>query len=282
MPETAHMKHCQNCKAPNPERLTDCYACGHELVILPTYPCLNCHDPIPVGIPECPTCGRDQQAGLVRDERLTPVQAGIHQAAGYVLKAPILTGWEIEPLPDGTVLLKATTQERLSLNGVPSTLMLPMLFVLMCPIFVSVFLPAFRSGQTVGIVTYLPYILSGCLLIGALLLAVFGTTRELRVGKGFLEQRDTILSHVSVRRFDAGGVLRLSHWQDPWWERHPTSGVRLSVQQGKRSTCLASYTHHRGELGLLMPVISNQAGDAVHALAGFLAEVTGWQIVQTI
>jgi hypothetical protein len=271
------MKHCQNCKAPNPERLTHCYACGHELVMLPTYPCLNCHAHIPIGIPECPTCGRDQQAGLVRDERLTPVQAGMHQAMGHVLKAPILTGWEIEPLPDGTILLKATTQEKLSLNGVPSTLMLPMFFVLIGPIFVSVFLPAFRSGQSISIVTYLPYILSGCLLVGALLLAAFGYSRELRVGKGFLEQRDTILSHVSVRRFDTGSVLRLSQWQDPWWERHPTSGVRLSVQQGKRSTRLASYTHHRGEMALLMP--STRQDEAVHALAAFISEVTGWQVI---
>jgi len=99
------MKTCPDCHAPNPERLTKCYACGVRLDARPraaplpgegTYPCANCSGPIPLHLTECPHCGR------VGEPPPVALDAEVPKSPMRFIEPP---GWSRSDLPDGTVLL---------------------------------------------------------------------------------------------------------------------------------------------------------------------------------
>lgn len=99
------MKTCPDCRAPNPERLTKCYACGVRLDAHPraaplpgegTYPCANCKGLIPLHLTECPHCGR------VGEPPPVALEAEIPKSPMRFVEPP---GWTRRDLPDGSVLL---------------------------------------------------------------------------------------------------------------------------------------------------------------------------------
>ncbi len=105
------MKTCPDCHAPNPPRLTKCYACGVRLDSRPkaaplpgegTYPCLSCAGLVPLHLKDCPHCGR-----------LAPSLSPAHKPAGPLRRVEP-PGWSRLSLPDGTVLLRRRAWGRLS------------------------------------------------------------------------------------------------------------------------------------------------------------------------
>jgi hypothetical protein len=204
------MKICPDCKAPNPTRQTECFSCGQSLdkpiAGSPkpgerTYSCANCGRAIPFSANACPGCGR-----LVSAPPLSTVPVplpGSEILPGIVALGPAPAGWEIIPLPDGTLQLKRTAWKRLSSEvGLPA----------LCFIFGAMLLVGAFTGHTS--VPSAPRML---MVVASFFFTLFGMAaglwqfvapEEIRVGPNRLERRKSLMGYQQAWRFTEGAVIR--------------------------------------------------------------------------
>ena len=281
------MKQCPDCRAPNPRTRTTCYACGQSLdrrsvnpnAPLPgerTYECVNCAAAIPYRANACPGCGR-----VVTVPPAPPVapgtpppaatwgdpEAGVAATASLSLEVARM-GWEVEPLPDGSVRLRRTTGSRLNRAAGPVGVAL----------FMAVYF-AFQGFHSAALGGRVEPRISAPLI---LLLAVAGTVAaaylfwvftgkdELRAGPGFLEVRRELWHYRRMERMTLG-VLR-AETNETYARNHRRVYRRLLAQNlGKRIVL------DQVERGFL--ILGGMKSDPVSALGAYLSRVTGFALV---
>ena len=288
MPPT--MRRCPDCKAPNPESRAVCYACGQSLSKAPagapapgerTYPCRNCDAAVPFSASACPGCGRVVRPG--ESPALSGVGAAAPADGAIPSTGPSLPpdGWQVEPLPDGTLRLHRTTWARLSggAGGSSAALFATAVFVL------YMFFGIAGRGGYVGANARgaqppaWPVIFAVVLLalggVASLVWTVFGR-HELRAGPGLLEVRWRLWGWYRRRQMDSA-VLRVETS-----EHHGGRGgpyVRRSLRAENLGTSLTLVSDQRST-GLLSGALDNLVGrDRTAELGLYLSKVTGWPFV---
>ncbi|MGC4045402.1 MAG: zinc ribbon domain-containing protein [Armatimonas sp.] len=204
------MKTCPDCKAPNPERLSKCYACGVRLDAHPkaaplpgegTYPCANCDGRIPLHMTECPHCGR------VGEPPPIALEAEIPKSPLRFIEPP---GWTRSDLPDGSVLLKRRLGGRLLQGG--ATLFgpaHPIPYIMGLLVF-GISIPFARQRQSTPYSLFPGIAIVPIVIVLTLWLVwwIFGR-EELRMGTNWLERRVGLGSWVRTWRItDAAMVIR--------------------------------------------------------------------------
>jgi hypothetical protein len=247
------MKICPSCKAPNPPRLTQCYACGRVLEPpsapsdVPTYPCVNCNQPIAFTVRECPVCGRST----------TPPIGEMLRERPLVNTPP---GWEVEHLPDGTVLLRRTLWGKLTTESLSPKYLFP-LFLL--PLLVQMPWRAFA-------------VIAGLALVGILLYVILGR-EELRVGQNYLERCVGVGQFVKRRRITDGHLTyqySTTAYRGNMYHHH-----RLYLRGIGGQLLLSSYSRSERRSLLTSPLGTNPTKSPyeITCLAEFLSTHTGWQ-----
>ena len=266
--DAPEMRRCPDCRAPNPPIRAVCYACGQRLnkpaaplTTEPTYECLNCESPLPYSAQSCPACGR-----------VARPTAGAQTALETAALVPMPLGWEIEPLPDGTIRLRRSGAAKLFDANPFAVFMGASLFVI------------WGSAHLFErfLVTLLSLLAWGTLLTPIVLLGVAAFIRreELRVGKDFLEWRWNVLGIRQKKRL-RDGLFRIEQWMD--YEQRGgrviytelivigTGGrIRLLRQARREQTPFGHVTGSR-DLSLFP--------DDLQILGNYLAAQTGWLFV---
>jgi len=277
------MKYCPDCKAPNPVSRTDCFFCGAPLATPRTgplpgeraYPCLSCRTEVPYTATVCQGCGRvltpPPASAEPATEALSP--AAIF-AMNLVKNAPPPPGWNVEPLPDGTVrLIRGTWKKLRRFAGIGTAfvaiaVMIVFQLAARLPGRALPVLQSPRDESPYGAALLLEAIVGVVLLLFAVWL-IWGR-EELRVGPGLLESRREL------------GSLR--------WVRQVTSGV-LRVESYRTCTRNGEEIHRRLRVQNLGTTITLDGSDRsvfwggmmpdeeLTALGRYLASVTGWPFV---
>jgi hypothetical protein len=179
------MRTCPDCRAPNPARFTDCYACGQSLAKrragLPapgeaSHSCANCGTAIAESASSCPACGR---------------VAGSDRNSSACLQTLMEFG-SIRHEPDGSATLTRSADSRqLSLGILPSLGMAFLLMFLARAVAGTIVkgppTKFFNGPETFG------YVLFGLVILFCLtgivgLLWTFTGRDEWRFGPGYIER----------------------------------------------------------------------------------------------
>ncbi len=263
------MKTCPDCHAPNPPRLTKCYACGVRLDSRPkaaplpgegTYPCANCAGAVPLHLKDCPHCGR-----------LAPSPSPAHKSAGPLRRVEP-PGWSRLSLPDGTVLLHRRTWGRLSRDfsfwlggaGVAT-------YVLGFGL-ASLALRLHAPGAM--FVALCPF---GLIFVLWILWSIWGR-EELRLGPNFLERRIGLGRWQSVRRLtDAALVVRSVPDTRSDLE---TFALIATGRGGSLRLESGVVPYRRSWLGSIDS--AHTLPSELNFLADLVAEVTGWSVTASV
>jgi hypothetical protein len=254
------LRYCPDCRAPNPERLTACYACGQSLSKrregLPapgedSYTCQNCGGQMSYTASQCPRCGRAVS---------TTDPASLSRVEDLLLRD---TGWQVQSLPDGTIQLHddGSAGWNYTLPG----------FLLFGFILVVTGVMVFDASLRLPIEPLLVMASS----ITCLFLFYTGrfAKKAWRVGPGFLE--DGGRGILSGRRFHGSNVLLYVRKEGYSRRIGMEYEYTLSAEVGEKKRSL--YTGCRSTLwgGAVVADYS----DRVFALANFLSQTTGWTLV---
>ena len=279
------MKTCPDCNAPNPPRLTACFACGQSLEPpvaapppqpTPTGPvtiCEKCATVIPPGGSFCPACGAKSApmtpppaAAATRRPVILP-NATIYPGPSppAVLAAP---GWKAQPLPNGVVRLQRTTRRRVVEESAGPILCLPVGLLLIRI--------ALRGDQFAAPpIVALFYVLGALiLLLGAGFAAwLFWSEESVHAGQGFLERTQSLGPIIRRWRFDLAAEIRIdfSTGKDfsGTFERR-----KLRIVQPDQQLALDERTKYDMPFGTdnAKPVTA----DDLSIFGEYLAQLTGW------
>lgn len=291
----SEMKHCAGCGAPNPARLSACYACGRLLdqaapPPVKTYPCRACQSPVPFAAPVCPHCGLAVQASVATESAVRGMAVDELSRVSEALQKSLSVGsigdWEIEPLPDGTTRLTRGVWGRLTRAGATGWEENLALVVLLVGALFSYALSCPKNAPPKPgwlVVTGV----CGVLLL-LLLIWMFFSREQLRVGRSVLEWRRTLGGLQRVKRWEGeqAGSFRLGHYEVSG--RYGRRAYRVLRVSGRSGTCVLDSHEVPVDYGALESFLVGHAGsqpllptagDEAAALGRFLAHITGWSLL---
>jgi hypothetical protein len=187
-------------------------------------------------------------------------------------------GWEVTPLPDGTVLLRRAGVRRLMRDASWGWAL-----VLGAGLFFSLFTNTRRLRGDGAAGTQAPWLAYGpaalLLLAGIVaLVAAFCAREELRTGPRFLERRWRLWAWERTYRLEGEfGFLRVdteTHLHARNAGQYTRRALRAEV--GPRRRTIDARNHEHGWLGIGLGPNLAGFGDDVAQLGRFLAAQTGW------
>lgn len=273
------MKRCPDCQAPNPSVRTRCFSCAQSLdrrrLGEPApgeraFNCANCGTKVAYGAETCPGCGRVLRAAPAAGTTVRPLPTSA---------TALPAGWEVHPLPDGSLRLFCPVQGACGLRDItlPIALVLGLFFLLRSFLI--------NGGRVTNIwgdtlsrpwMMYAPAALLVIVgLVGCLWVTVART--EIHVGHGWLEVHRRLLGMGTSRRIEgASATLRvLTSRVSGSGEHRPRTRRILSVE-GKGQQRAPLY-EKISDSELLAAVLSS-ARDEVGTVADFLSARTGWPV----
>jgi hypothetical protein len=275
------MKICVDCRAPNPADRFVCYRCNERLDKIPdgapapgerSYPCLNCGQRMTFDAKACPACGRVPAMVTSLAGSSPTLHSPVENAIDRMNNAPYPVDWDVEPLPDGTVILRRTAWGRARADYQWT------LGLLCVPLFLGSLLFGRRGvwpHHPLGAALFWVFVgLVIAVAVGALLWLVCGRD-ELRVGPGFLESRRELWSLGAKKRIEGFATLRVRRWRDREGETRQLSVENLATSL-TLDTIVRRETHFlTGTLGALGTGIA----DPATSLGRFLSAQAGWPLV---
>lgn len=244
--------------------------------------CLQCDAPNPASRDVCYACGRVRDA--VRSIPTPPISVPIAGAplphfgpSAYSGFRPAPRGWTAEFGVDSRVVLRRTLAGRICRDAAASVgFSAVMIFVFGAIRILPSCDPCSAATGMPGGGMSLMTVLAGLAAVAAAIW-VFGVNEEITAETGRLTLTKGIGGRIWQKAAaDPFGFL-IVETRDSWDRGGPVRWRSLRAEAGGRRWTLENRAFHHG---LLLGGLSGFGGsDDVSALAGFLAEVTGWKVI---
>jgi hypothetical protein len=274
------MKRCPDCKAPNPPIRATCYACGQILIARPAaqtaepiYPCLSCRAPIPYSATACPGCGRVVKPPQPPDPRPNARIEGAPPAPAIASPG----SWRVEPLPDGTALLRRSAAGRYRdiANVIVGGLSVAALIMVRAGSFLRPYAvaPDWTSGASGDPAMMVIAALFDVVIVAGAVYLVWLCFRreEMRVGPGLLTVRTELGFFHRERSVSGSAVFRIE-----------TSVVTAQLSSSLYRSLRVENMRARILIDQTSDTIRDDrppTDDRVGALGRYLAQLTGWDLV---